>query len=315
MLLLLIIVMKKLVLPLSPNMDKKIIKYWDDFFFWFIKKEKDFSNKEFEIQNKRQYRFSNFEDIEELKEYLDIIKNLWKKTSFALNHTPNSINKKDLIKDIEWIEKNINPNHYIVKDEFLMNTLIEVNNKVKINISSLKMAFNSNDILYLIDEYWNNIDRIIFHRDVSVSDVDKIIDTLENNKIKMKYEIFVANEWCYDVDWFCSSTHNPEKSIPFVCFREMLFDNPEITKYTKKKSNCYACSLFNYKNIDKIDYLKIPWRWHWEGTIKLYSSFVKWTLENTSVKENVELNKTIFWEKYQNIFCKSCIFNELHNKK
>lgn len=306
--------MQKLVLPLSPNMDKKIIKYGNDFFFWFISK-KEYQNKEFEINNKRQYRFSNFDDLNELQEYLNIIRQLWKKASMVMNHSPNSMSSQELQEEVIWIEENIRPDHYIVKDSFVMENILTVNPNAKLNISSLNMAMNVDDIIYLIKQYGENINRIIFHRDLVASDIDYIIETIENLWIyHLEYEVFAANEWCYNSDWFCSSTHAPEKAVPFVCFREMMFDSPMIKTYSRKKSNCYVCAIFDIKNIDKVTHLKIPWRWHGEETIKLYASFVSGAQNNTSIEQNANLNKRVFGEKFQNMFCKSCIFYK-HKEK
>lgn len=308
--------MKKtnLVVGLSPNMDKKVLKFWDEFFLWYLFKSK-FKNKGQEIQNKRQYRFSNFQSMEELNPYLSIIKNLGKKVSLVLNNTPNNLER--LEEEIKFYESEIKPDYYIVKDDIMIEKLISIVPTVKINVSSLRLIFSIEDIDYLMKKFPKNINRIVLHRDLWPTDIDKIVKECKKKYSNIEFEIFVANEWCYNVDGFCSSIHNPDDEIPFVCFRDGMFNNKEITQYTTKKTNCNICSLLLIKELDNINFFKIPGRWMNFDTIQKYTVFVGLWLDiiknnQLSLQEKHEqlkaLNITIFEKKLQPLFCDSCFF-------
>lgn len=308
--------MKKtnLVVGLSPNMDKKVLKFWDEFFLGYIFKN-NFKNKWQEIQNKRQYRFSNFQSMEELNPYLSIIRNLGKKVSLVLNNTPNNLEK--IKEEIIFYKKEIKPDYYIVKDDIMIEEVISIVPNARINVSSLRLIFAIEDIDYLMQKFPNNINRIVFHRDLWPTDIDKIVSECKKKYPKLEFEIFVANEWCYNVDGFCSSMHNPDDEIPFVCFRDWMFNNKEVTEYTSKKTNCNICSLLLIKELDNINFFKIPWRWMHFDTIQKYTVFAwlwidvikdkYWTLQEKHEKL-VELNKTVFDKKLQALFCDSCLF-------
>lgn len=298
-------------------MDKKIIKYGDEFFLWYLFNNEKFVNKGQEIQNKRQYRFSNFSNLEELLWFTTLIHKLGKKISLVLNNTP--ANLDNIKKEIEWYEEHIQPDYYIVKDDIMIDEVIKVNPKAKINVSSLRLIFNANDIDFLMKKYPKNINRIVFHRDLWPKDIDLILEETVKKYPELEYELFLANEWCYNADWFCQSVHNPDDNIPFICFRDWMFDNKEITKYTQKKTNCNVCSFLLIKHLDKIQYFKIPWRWMNFDTIHKYASLGwlwlevidDYKLDNKEKHKKLkDINKKIFWDKLQGVFCDSCFFKK-----
>jgi len=303
----------KIVLAISPvnflKDDYSILNHADDFFLWYV----NISNtKETEINNKRWYRYSNF-NISDNK-HIDMLKNiskyknkLWKKINLVLNNIWLLDNINKIKQEIETILKIIEIDRFIVADFYMLDFLEKNFPKIWINLSSLAIFSNLSHFWILKD--YKNIKRIILHRDIDEDSIIDIIDYLTTENINIELEYFAMNEWCYNIDWLCFSLHNIEDNIPFVCQRNWFYNNNLITKYMTERSNCQLCMLKNIENkakknkksiniYDYIEYYKIPWRGH---NSKIMSAYCKIT---KNIIKSLQNNNKIWYEKKKEIFLK-----------
>jgi len=322
----------KIVLAISPvnflKDDYSLLNYWDDFFLWYVNET---NNKETEINNKRWYRYSNFNLSD--KKHINILKNInkykkkmWKKINLVLNSVWLLDNMEKTKKEIDFISSIVEIDRFIVADLYMINFLSKYFPNIWINLSSLAL-FSNISHFSLFNDY-KNIKRIIFHRDIDEDTIVSFIKFITTNNINVELEYFSMNERCYNIDWLCFSLHNVEDNIPFVCQRNWLYNNKIITKFMKERSNCQLCMLKNIKDkdiiniYDYIEYYKIPWRWHNNKIMSAYAKITKNILMNLSNKENVwfEIKKDIFIKNWNNLlnnnivdnlFCWNCYYKNL----
>ena len=145
---------------------------------------------------------------------------------------------------------------FIIADIALILYLEEKNIKCNIHLSGECAEVNSLSIDFF--NQFSNINRYIFHRKNSISDMKSCI---ANNKRKMEYEAFILNEKCHYTGAFCNSLHCDELShlckMPYILGK--ISENSNNFKDVDKKIKNYYGDIeednFIYKEYEEDGYL------------------------------------------------------------
>jgi len=325
----------KIVLAIAPinfiKWDYSLFNYADEFYLWYVNIPKVEWNETL-ISNKRWYRYSNFnisndEHIDILKKINKYKKKLDKKISLVLNNIGLLNDLNNLKQEIDYILSLIQIDRFIAADFYILKFVQENYPNIQVNLSSLALFSNISHFNLIKD--FPNIKRIILHRDIDEDTILSFLNYLEKNNLNIELEFFAMNEWCYNIDWLCYSLHNIDEHIPFVCQRNWLYKNKYITGFMQKRSNCQICLLWTIKNIDKIEqrkkifqkvnFFKIPWRWHNNLVLKDYAIATKQLIKEIQKKwyiwfdkkEEIFQKTQIIWKQFNIMFCWNCYFKNI----
>lgn len=137
---------------------------------------------------------------------------------------------------------------FIIADIALILYLEERNIKCNIHLSGECAEINSLSIDFF--NQFSNINRYIFHRKNSISDMKSCI---LNNKRKMEYEAFILNEKCHYTGAFCSSFHCDELAHLCKVSYKLGKINEEVKGFNevdKKIKLYYSEDIEEYKDYD-----------------------------------------------------------------
>ena len=186
-------------------------------------------NNKWDSVNERFERGANFENLEQIKE-INRINNLAKKPaelSLTLNKSFYNSRQLARAKEQVMIFKDYVDN-FIVSELSIIKFLKENAPKNKIILSCINVCLNSNAVNF----YKNlGIKKIILPRHLSIEELKSI--TLNNPEIE--FEVMILNQFCRNLDGFCSRCHIPEHkvftttcNIPFK--QKIYFINEEAKK-------------------------------------------------------------------------------------
>ena len=244
--------MFQILAPLGKNYDvENLINLWaNEFYFWI-----DFT-KQLNKRDNQQAQIS----IQEAKQFLKLREKYPVRFFIALNEAPIEWDDKQIYDKLSILLEKINPDAFIVRDLAVIEVLRKINPEVKLHISSLAQVWNEKALNFYKDLLWENFERFIFSRDIAWPEA---VEVIKNNS-ELEFEIFALNEWCWNVDWLCSSLHGTWKKewVPFICHREYSYpwDEKE-KKLIFARTSCKVCNFWKFKDLENIISLKIVWRW------------------------------------------------------
>lgn len=121
---------------------------------------------------------------------------------------------------------------YIIADLGLIIYLDKNNIKCNIHLSGECAEINRNSIRFF--NQFKSINRYIFHRKNTISDMKRCIDDNKDNKLY--FEAFLMNERCHYTGAFCSSLHCDELvhlcNVPYIMAKKDIHSNdfPNVDK-------------------------------------------------------------------------------------
>jgi len=278
---------------------KPLINAWaDDFYAWFVYKDTNSLN---DRPNLKTY---NFESLDELSRWVQLIHELWKKIYITLNTLDFPISE---FKKLEKIIINMSPDAIIVSDINLIDYLSEINFPIPIHLSTIIWTSNNETIQYFSENY-KNIKRVCLERTIWYNSLKKIV----KNDTPIETEFFVFSWHCRYVEWACHLDYLAkfENNIWSACnlLKAKTGNDLKNNLYSKNES-CAFCNISDlYKSlkdkwIEKNLYLKIEWRdKKLDYKIKIISELKK----VIDLIKNWKSNKKILKEAYKNITWHEC---------
>lgn len=229
---------------------------------------KDVKENKWKIANKRNEKNANFLSLENLKKVKEI--NPFSEVSFTLNNAFYDVNQlKNVEKQIKETRDYVD--NYIIADPSIISLVKKIAPKKGIIISCIGTCFNSETAKFYAKL---GAKKVILPRQFNS---EEIIAIAKNNP-KIKFEAMILNQFCRNVDGFCTRCHIPEGEIalsncyiPFSGHIVNLNSTPEEDLFTaesniksvlqKFKPECGICFIKKFQNAG-IDSLKIVGRDH-----------------------------------------------------
>lgn len=282
---------------LSVGLDEQV-----NFYGWYVPFEYENKHWKFTKVNSR-WAIGSFQDLQELQDAISIIHEKGHLFSYVCNANNVSSNDESMDDNIWIVNSHINPDSIILTDLSLRD---KIHKDIKVHISSFWSIYNSFAISFIRESY-KDIKRIIFPRDILLSD----IETIRQKHKDLEYEIFAKNSWCYHSS-HCTSHHLNYKT--FLCNREKwilwskgIVSKKKINDLQESKLHCKVCSLYAikdkfWKNSQTKMYLKIPWREMKIENLVKDAKFVNDSIRNSedskSMKETLSKNISLHRKLY-----------------
>ena len=286
----------KIVAPASSLKDiEEYNKLGVDEIYIGLRNEKN----DWKIINKRSEKNANFKNLEEIRKIKTDAE-----ISFVINNSFFDDSRLKIVKK-QIIDTKNYVNNYIISDPSLIKIVKKYAPNKNIILSVIGANFNSESIKFFTKK---GIKKIILPRHLTMTEFKKIV---EKNK-QTEFEVLIMNQYCRNVDGFCSRCHIPENGIyqmtcdiPFNSKLIKLNDNISNDKLNLAQKNIANISKFNricglcfIKDFQKIgiNHLKLVGRNH----------NTKWKVDDVKMVkeaiENLETNKTKFIKKCKTIF-------------
>ena len=287
---------KKICVVAPASAVEEVVEYEklgvSEIYLGFLDYEKNLQN----IINKRAKASANFNSIEELKKVRTIFSG---QISFTLNapffNTSQLAELKIQIKQTKELVDN-----YIVADVSIINLVKNLAPEKGIIISCIATTLNSDTA-----KFYHSLGakKIILPRHLTLTEIKQIV----KNNSEIKFEVMILNQFCRNIDGFCSRCHIMEGeqvitncNIPFS-YKLMSLNNTKINELAKVNLGSYLkfnpkCGLCFIKELEKVgvDSLKIVGR----------GNDLKKKREDVKLVQEV-INATKLEEKEFQTFCKT----------
>jgi len=275
----------------------------NEFYFWV-----DFT-KELNKRDNEKAQIS----IQEAQSFLKLREKYSNVRFFvALNEAPITWDDKKIMKKLQQLLSLIDPDAFIVRDLSVINALKEIKKDVKLHISSLAQVWNEDAISFFVDFLWDNFEKFIFPRDITWIEAVKLIKKFP----QLEFEIFALNEWCWNVDGFCSSLRWTWRKywVPFICHREYAYPWDEnLKKIIYGRTSCKVCNFWKFKDLENIISVKIVWRWaefeQIQRNVKYLKSLLNWMELADDYQDYKNFCKASLQKVNKANWCSICEFN------
>jgi len=169
----------------------------DELYCGYISPEwvKKYTNWEFERKGGR----SNFTDLQELKEAVDLARQRNTSVSLTLNGLYVNSQYPLLLRTITDVER-IDFDAFIVADLGLLLTLKKMKTKKQIHLSTGGTVFNSEAARFYKKL---GVSRIILDRQTSL----EAMKSISQDNPNLDFEVFILNTLCVNIDGFCTFLH------------------------------------------------------------------------------------------------------------
>lgn len=275
----------------------------NEFYFW-IDFTKDLNKRDNEKAQITVEEANNFLSLRE--KYPNI------RFFITLNEAPITWDSEKIKRKLTELINLIDPDAFIVRDLLVIETLKNIKPDVKLHISSLAQVWNEQALDFFVDYLWDSFEKFIFPRDITGMEAVQIIKRYP----QLEFEIFALNEWCWNVDGFCSSLHGTWKKqwVPFICHREYAYPWDEnLKKIIYWRTSCKVCNFWKFKDIENIISLKIVWRWADFEQIKRNVKYIKSLLNWIELADDYNEYKWFCKASLEKVnkanWCSMCEFN------
>ncbi|MGM5483864.1 MAG: peptidase U32 family protein [Nanobdellota archaeon] len=263
--------------------------------------------------NKRNEEGANFTSLEKLSK----VKELCPDTEISLTLNASFFHEKNL-EDIKEQIKEIKPyfDNLIIADASLINLIKKLAPEKGIILSCIAACLNTEAVKFYQKQ---GVRKIILPRHLTL---DEFKDLSSKNPT-MSFEVMILNQFCRNIDGFCSRCHIPSKGHELATcdlpsnYEINLTDENLIQKETQIKKNlqklsgfdpkCGVCFIPFFKKIG-IDGLKIVGRSNGINKKVKDVIFLKKVLENLDSKQYTEYCKNIFEKTYEKKCNEDCYY-------
>lgn len=168
-----------------------------DMFYAGLNPEIIFGAKE-GVSNRRPWKFANFSSLENFREAAEIIHKHNKKICLALNEHFYSREQREKI--IEFVSSNKSIDSFFIADIGLIVELKKKFPEISITASTCTHIQNKNAV-----EFYANlgVSEIILPRHLNIPEINGIVKAFP----KIKFECFIKNQDCANIDGMCSYSH------------------------------------------------------------------------------------------------------------
>jgi U32 family peptidase len=265
---------KSILAPLSrcEDVQSLIDAGADEFYFGIV-------DPRYLNANKREQPAASFDDFGKLECALEIIKKSGRHSYLALNERLHHGTETSVRSYMVELDKR--PfDGYIVQDYAILKLLEEIGSVKEVHLSSLAQVWNDEAIRFFTESF-PQITRVVFSRDLTWAEMAELASYFPEKR----FEAFVLNEWCYNVDGICSSIHfgNIQASSNYVCLRERYYvdskgsppDRRQFRCMIRNRPACFACSIHFLSRIQNLVSFKIVGRGRDLPTIARSVDFVR----------------------------------------
>lgn len=290
----------------------------NEFFVGFMPPEW-FNEYGFEVSCNRRYKtFQQFLEYDKLRNTVNYIHRRKKKIYIVINEHYYIFRQIQLIKKIVSHLNKIFVDGYIISDPAILLQLGDLLSDKDIHISVAAGVLNSEAVFYF---YKLGARRIVLSRKLSISEIIDLCLFVSQNKLKIKFEVFIIGGCCYYNSGYCMSVHGYEDKA--FCFddslmrslhsrflsikgrfnekAEFLIKNlPSVEVY-----RCGLCALLEFKEFPEIASVKIPGRGGDEVDRLKYAKLVKKILNKQGADRDycrMLVNRDIHCNSYNCIY-------------
>lgn len=189
----------------------------------------------------------NFSEIDELRKLRKLTYKYGKKIYLTTNIFMHNEDLINFFNDFSIIDKKVNPDSYIISDPALVLLLKNKikNKKIKKNKKEIHLSTQANTLNYKTVEFWykNGIDRVILGRELTLNEIRKIKEYIDNKKLNIKIETFIHGAMCISYSGRCL--------LSFYMTSPNLSKNYGISYRDSNKGMCVHPCRWEFKVIEK----------------------------------------------------------------